>query len=218
MTEELVEFFTTHRTKPEDLYPSEKRFLPDLARASATVLDVGCAAGGFAGVWRSYNPAIEYTGVDRSPELLEAARKLHPDTTFLVGDAADGVPLPAATADVVAALGWLHWEPRYASALAELWRLAGRSLFFDVRLHAGDEDIVGTQDLPGGGTTPYICASWPHFDALLRSLGPSAIRAYGYDGPPAATVHGMPQQLCLAAFVLERGDHPLELDLELPLT
>src|SRR5260370_26500151 len=128
--DELVEFFTSHRSRPEDLYPSEARFLPGLARSARSLLDVGCAAGGFVDIRRTYNPGLRYTGVDLSTALVETARARHPDAEFLVGDCSEGLPLPDAAAEVVAALGWLHWEPRYGTALAELWRLTGHSLLF----------------------------------------------------------------------------------------
>lgn len=214
--DELVDFFTENRTKPEDLYPSEARFLPGLARDARHVLDVGCAAGGFVDIWRAYNPELAYTGVDVSPALIEAARATHPDAEFLVGDAADGLPLPDRAADVVAALGWLHWEPRRRDALRELWRLAGRSLFFDVRLHDGGDDLRGAQAIPGG-EVPYLCLSWPRFRAELLALAPGAVAAYGYAGAPSGTVTGMPETICFAAFVLERGTPPPTLDLDLPL-
>lgn len=213
---ELVEFFSGHRNRPDDLYPSEQRFLPELAAASETILDVGCAAGGFVDIWRTYNPSLHYTGVDVSASLVEAARRLHPEETFLVGDCADGLPFPDHAADLVAALGWLHWEPRYAEALRELWRLTRHSLFFDVRLLDRAEDVVGRQAIPGG-ETPYLCIGWPRFAALLQDLGPGSIRAFGYPGAPAATVQGVPEEICLAAFVLERGESPPDLSLDLPL-
>jgi SAM-dependent methyltransferase len=214
---QLVDFFTENRCKPEDLYESERRFLPELARGAESVLDVGCAAAGFADIWRAFNPGVRYTGADVSVALVEAARRLHPDSEFLVADAAAGIPLPDRSADVVQALGWLHWERRYALALRELWRLTAHALFFDVRLHEGAEDVVGAQAIAGGGTTPYICASWPRFADLALSLQPARVRAYGYYGPPAESVSGMPEQVCFATFVLERGDGPRTLDLELPL-
>jgi SAM-dependent methyltransferase len=214
---ELVEFFSLNRTRPEDLYPSEAHFLPDLARSAGSVLDVGCAAGGFVDIWRAYNRTLHYTGVDLSATLVSAARVRHPDDTFLVGDAASGLDLPDGSADVVAALGWLHWEPRYEAALRELWRLTGRSLFFDVRLHDGEGEIVGRQGLPGGGTAPYVCAPWQAFADLLAALGPDSLEGYGYRGAPAGTVTGMPQEIVFASFVLGRGDaRAWSLDLPLP--
>lgn len=212
---ELVEFFSTHRNRPEDLYPSERRFLPELAARAETVLDVGCAAGGFVDIWRTYNPAIRYTGVDVSEALVAAARRLHLEAEFHVGDCAQGLPFADGAADVVAALGWLHWEPRYLDALAELWRLTGRALFFDVRLHAGGDDIVGSQHLTRG-EVPYLCLAWPPFEARLAELRPGRVRAYGYPGPPADTTTGVPGEIVLAAFVLERGDLPTSSSLDLP--
>lgn len=206
---EFMEFFTSERNKPEDLYPSERRFLGWLASEHDGVLDVGCAAGGFADIWRTYAPGIAYTGVDRSTALVEAAQRLRPGLGFRVGDAADGLDLPDRFASLVQALGWLHWEPRYAQALAELWRVADRALFFDVRLHSDPTgDMTGAQALAGAGTTPYVVASWPSFVRLLLSLRPARLLGYGYEGPPAPTATGVPDTVCFAAFVVERGDDP----------
>ena len=213
---EFVDFFSGNRNRPEHLYPSEARFLPELSADAESVLDVGCAAGGFVSIWRAYNSRIRYVGVDVSATLIGAARRLHPGETFLVGDAATGIDLEDGVADVVSALGWLHWEPRYPDALRELWRLAGNALFFDVRLHDGTADIVGSQSIPGG-KTPYVCVPWSKLARLMVELRPSSIRAYGYLGAPADTVAGMPAELCFATFVLGRGDTPLELELDLPL-
>jgi SAM-dependent methyltransferase len=215
--DDLVPFFAERRNRPEDLYPSEARFLPNLAAGAQSVLDVGSATGGFVDIWRAYNPTLRYTGVDVSPALVTAAREAHPDVDFVVGDAAAGLPLPEASADVVAALGWLHWEPRWQAALAELWRLAGRSLFFDVRLHDGTDDLVGAQAIPGG-EVPYLCLAWPRFRDALLELGAGAIAGYGYTGAPSDTVKGMPETICFAAFVVERGTPPPTLSLDLPFT
>ncbi|MEA2494995.1 MAG: hypothetical protein QOJ29_2906 [Thermoleophilaceae bacterium] len=210
---ELVAFYTTHRHRPDDLYPSERRFVPWLARQSQTLLDVGCAAGGFMAIWRHWNPDLRYTGIDASPELVEAARRLHPDAEFLVGDCATGLDLADASADAVQALGWLHWEERYADALRELWRTTARTLFFDVRLHDhGPDDLRSEQRLEltaewdGHTTVPYLVASWPAFARLLLELGPATILGVGYTGTPSATVVGLNEEVCFATFVLVRGE------------
>lgn len=205
--EELVEFFTAERNTISDLYPSERRFLGWLAQSHESVLDTGCAAGGLADVWRAYNPSITYRGVDVSTRLVDAARRLRPELEFLVGDPAEGLALPDSAADVVQALGWLHWEPRYRAALEELWRLAGRALFFDVRLDAtAREDAIGLQHIVGGGTPPYVVVAWQPFLDLLLSLRPAAILGYGYEGAPAPDAEGVPDTVVFATFVLRRGD------------
>lgn len=208
---DLVAFYAQHRNRPEDVYPSERRFLPWLARESRSVLDIGCAAGGFSNVWRHFNPEITYVGVDVSASLVEVARKFHPDLEFYQGNCADGLTLPDRYAAVVSALGWLHWEPRYHQALAELWRLTDRFLFFDVRLVAESDQIVaGKQQVAfqgewdGKTTTPYVTAAWDSFARLLLELQPAMIAGQGYWGKPADTVMGIENPVCFAAFVLEK--------------
>jgi len=223
---DLVAYYETHRNQISDLYPSERRFLPWLAAGADSVLDVGCGAGGFAEAWRAYRPSIRYTGVDVSGPLVSAARRAHPEHEFLQADCVEGVPLADGYADVVSAVGWLHWEARYADALAELWRLTGRYAFFDLRLADGPgPDTIAVQrlalssDWDGRTTVPYICASWRRVAELLVDLCPARILAHGYLGRPAATVMGVDGDVCFATFVLERAGHGRcpEVVLDLPL-
>ena len=208
---DLVAFYAQHRNRPEDLYPSERRFLPWLAHQGGTILDIGCAAGGFSNVWRHFQPDIHYVGVDVSAPLVDVARQFHPDLQFHQGNCADGLSFPDRYAKVVAALGWLHWEPRYAEAIQELWRLTDRFLFFDVRLVAEPEQIVnGKQQVAfhgawdGKTTTPYVTVAWSAFAELLRGLQPAFIAGQGYWGKPADTVMGIDNPVCFAAFVLAK--------------
>ena len=208
---DLVKFYAHHRNRPEDLYPSERRFLPWLAAQAVSVLDIGCAAGGFRNIWRRYRSEIRYLGVDRSASLIEAASRLEPDGDFFRGDCAEGLPFPDRVATVVQALGWLHWEPRYPQVLRELWRLTDRYLFLDIRL-AGtpDRTAVGRQHVALSGpwdgqtTTPYLVVEWSSFSSLLDALEPATVFGCGYWGSPADTVVGVEGPVCFAAFVLEK--------------
>lgn len=226
---DLIAFYSQHRGRPDDLYPSERRFLPWLARHASSVLDTGCAAGGFSQIWRQYHPGIAYTGVDISLSLVSTARALHPEVRFLHGDVTKGLALPNRYATVVQALGWLNWEPGYVRAMRELWRLVDRYLFFDVRLApAGDRDTIGRQHVALSGTwdgtttTPYVVVSWPRFARHLVDLRPATILGYGYWGKPAETVMGVQGDVCFATFVMEKAldDHGCEaarVCLDLPL-
>ncbi len=226
---DLVDFYSTHRRRPEELYPSEKRFLPWLAARCKSVLDTGCGTGGFSNIWRHHNPKIEYTGVELSSSLVEAARQFHPEFEFVQGNLAEGVPLSDRCAAVVQALGWLHWEPDYARAILELWRLADRYLFLDVRLvpdestaTVGRQKLAFASEWDGKTTTPYVTVAWRDFAALVMGLDPATLLGYGYWGMPAETVVGVGGQVCFAAFVLERArasdaSSPATICLNLPL-
>lgn len=209
---ELVDFYSAHRNAPEALYASERRFLPWLARQAQSVLDVGCAAGGFSNIWRHYGRDLAYTGVDVSAPLIEVARRAYPDLRFLQGDCIDGLPLPDRAATVVAMLGVLVWIPQYREAMRELWRLTDRYLFLDHRLVARPEDAsVGAQQLAltgrpwdGETVTPYVCIPWREFAEFLLGLEPAAILGTGYWGKPARTAMGVASDICFATFVLEK--------------
>lgn len=209
---ELVRYYREHRLSPEDLYPSERRFLPWLACQASSILDTGCATGGFFRIWRFYQPHIVYMGVDASSTLIDTARRLYPDVTFLRANVSQGTEFPDRFATVVQALNWLHWDLNYAKAITELWRLADRYLFLDVRLSADrDSNLIGRQKLAfmeewdGKTTTPYLTLAWRSFARLLFDLRPVTILSYGYWGRPAATVLGVDEQVCFAAFVLEKN-------------
>ncbi|OGX04584.1 MAG: hypothetical protein A3G87_06055 [Omnitrophica bacterium RIFCSPLOWO2_12_FULL_50_11] len=208
---ELVRFYSQHRSRPEDLYPSERRFLPWLARQATSVLDTGCAAGGFIHIWRFYHPNVEYTGIDISSALIETARRLHPNELFFRANVSEVTGLPDRYASVVQALSWLHWDLDYVKAITQLWRLADRYLFMDVRLSARRNfnlrcrqklAFVGPWD--GESMTPYLILGWPPFARLLLGLKPRTILGYGYWGKPAETVVGVDEEICFAVFVLEK--------------
>lgn len=225
----LVDFFVSARNKPEDLYPSERRFLPWLASQGTTILDVGCAAGGFGSIWRHYRPEAAYTGVDFSEGLIHAARVAHPQDQFLIGHCADRLPIDSNAFEIVQALGWLHWELGFEAALRELWRVTSRYCFFDVRLReqgrptlTGRQKIAYASDWDGSTVAPYIVVSWSEFALLLESLKPRRVFGMGYWGAPADTVIGIDERVCLSTFVLEKsGENDVEqrsVCLDSPLT
>lgn len=208
---DMVDFYSQHRNNYKELYPSEKRFLPWLAQQSTSVLDVGCAAGGFSNIWHHYNPRIHYNGVDLSTTMTEYARKVHPQDNYLVGDCPEGLPLPAGYCTTVAALGWLHWEPkRNFKAIREMWRLAEKYLFYDLRLVARVEDETSIQQRlefdghwDGHTYMAYSTVGWPRLAETLLQLEPAQILATGYWGKPAH-IEGVTHQVCFATLVLEK--------------
>jgi hypothetical protein len=103
--------------------------------------------------------------------------------------------------------------PKQGRAITELWRLAHTYLFFDIRIVAELRDAgVGRQRIAlmgewdGKTETPYVTVAWPMLARHLASLAPSEIYGYGYWGHPADTARDVPEDVCLATFVLVRGE------------
>src|SRR3972149_11656439 len=69
----IVKYFTDHRNKWDDFYPSEQSAFRELADTSGrlgTILDVGCAMGGL-GLALSERFSVErYVGVDINPQAI----------------------------------------------------------------------------------------------------------------------------------------------------
>jgi len=54
-----------------------------------SLLDVGCGFGDFNSWFENLDGALDYTGIDLSPDLLAEGGKRHPDVTFHCGDLFD---------------------------------------------------------------------------------------------------------------------------------
>ena len=176
----------------------ERRFLPWLAASADSVLDVGCGAGGFVEAWRACRPSDLLHGSRRVGPTCHGSPPAHTRSTSSsrrTAPTASRWPtgMPTSCRRWAGCTG----RPRYADALAELWRLTGRYAFFDLRLVDGPgpdtsavQQLALTADWDGRTTVPYICASWPRVAELLLGLGPARILAHGYWGRSAATVIG----------------------------
>jgi ubiquinone/menaquinone biosynthesis C-methylase UbiE len=100
--------------------------LPDSGKA----LDVGCGPGYVAARIHNARPALEITGVDRDPALVERARALMP----ALEAHADRLPFPAQHFDAAYARLVLRHVDRPEAALAEMFRVlkpGGRAIAID---------------------------------------------------------------------------------------
>lgn len=52
------------------------------------IVDLGCGPGNSTAVLRARWPDADITGLDNSSDMLDAARKAHPETKWMLGDAA----------------------------------------------------------------------------------------------------------------------------------
>src|SRR2546423_10008612 len=75
--------------------------------APRRIIDLGCGPGNSTGLLRERWPEAAITGLDSSPEMLDAARRDHPGIEFIGG----GIPrsAPAAPFDLSFSRAALQW-------------------------------------------------------------------------------------------------------------
>ncbi|HTT72690.1 MAG TPA: methyltransferase domain-containing protein [Thermoplasmata archaeon] len=100
--------------------------------APARIVDLGCGPGNSTAVLRARWPNAALVGIDRSPEMLRAARSKYPDGTWIEADLRP--PLAGAPYDLVFANAALQWVPDHRSLVPALGRATaeGGALAFQV--------------------------------------------------------------------------------------
>lgn len=94
--------FADHRARPA------LELLARVAhRAPVRVYDLGCGTGAMVQAMRARWPRAEVVGVDRSDDMLAAARRAVPEAAFEAADLATWAP--AGPADVIYSNAALHW-------------------------------------------------------------------------------------------------------------
>ena len=219
-----IQFFSGHRDRVEDLYPSERRFLPDLLPRVRSVLDIGCAAGGFSNIMKSFNPSLEDTGIDINPVFVRLAAERYPDSRFEVGDGIH-FQTPAGSYELVHSSGILHLNSRYAEIVSSGYEQASRYLLCDFRLTRGDR-VEGTfkvefePDEEPRSVLPYIVPNVDELLAMLAALSPapSRVRLHAYYHPPSPMASIPLAQVLMTVVLVDKGDGHArtEMDLDLP--
>jgi SAM-dependent methyltransferase len=216
-----LEFYRTHRNRCEDLYDSERFYLPEILSNVRSVLDVGCAAGGFSRIMHTFNPSIRYVGTDIIPEFVAIARKDFPDSEFHVSDGIH-FPFPAGSFELVHCSGVLHVNSSYGDMVRAMWAQTSRYLLCDFRLTRGPsvkgEVKVKFDAASGGQVLPYLVLNADEIVSFLKSLSPrpGAIRGRGYQHVPTSTARVPLETVIMAFFLLEKGnDGPLHVDISL---
>ncbi|HOP11182.1 MAG TPA: methyltransferase domain-containing protein [Oscillospiraceae bacterium] len=83
------------------------------------VLDVGCGPGNSTAVLAKRFPGASVTGIDNSPNMIEAAKKAHPDLNFVLADVnADLSAL--GKFDLVFSNACIQWVPNHDTLIPRL--------------------------------------------------------------------------------------------------
>lgn len=115
--------------------------------AGGSLVEIGCGSGLVLERLRLAMPALDYTGVDCSREMLSIARQRFPRERFIEGDIF-GLALPDSAFDVAAAFEVLGHLPEIVTPIRELVRVS-RLALFTVWISADSKD--GTESM-GGAT------------------------------------------------------------------
>ncbi len=100
----------------------------------ASVLDVGCGTGKLLRQARTYWPEAHLIGVDPANGMIEMAKRLTPNATFLIG-MAEALPLQDASVDLaLSTISFHHWQDQAAGIheIARVLRPGGYFLLVDL--------------------------------------------------------------------------------------
>jgi SAM-dependent methyltransferase len=213
----VLEFFAARRGTSAEVYPSEWHFLKDKLTEGVSVLDIGCAQGGFAAVIAEHVKDFRYVGADVSPEMVARARARFPRHTFIDVREGDYAALGAERFDLVLVLGILHLHETWRRTLAAAWARTRGALIFDLRewdgatiedksraymtmnFHADDETHRAVR-------LPYVLLNAADALRAVRDVCADARRIghYGYLGRPSATAVVPADRIMMNAWCAER--------------
>jgi len=223
-----IDFYSQNRHEVSDLYPSEEVFLPRVLFPGAKVLDVGCASGGFYNIMRSFEPHIEYTGIDLSEKAVELAVERYPEARFMV---TEGFRLPFQDNefDIVHCTSVFNNEPNYQEMLEEMYRVSNRFVLVDIRLLKGlGSQLESVYNIQFNGktveaTVPYVVNDADEVANFIMQLKPSpkALYGSGYFHQVAKEAETDHYNVCMAVLLIQKSveeGRPVKLDLkDLPI-
>ncbi len=125
-------FFSSERKKKEHLYLGEKFFLKKVLFENCSILDIGCAQGGFYQILKSYLRDFKYTGIDESEKMIFKAKKKYPDAKFYLVKNNDFKFLKKKY-DIVIIYGVLHLTANWKKIIQNSKNLFKSFLLFDLR-------------------------------------------------------------------------------------
>ncbi|MDV0445812.1 Trans-aconitate 2-methyltransferase [Methanimicrococcus sp. At1] len=110
--------FEKERTQPSaDLI--SRLFVPDPKK----ILDIGCGPGNSTKLLKNKYPNAEILGIDKSFEMIETAKKTHPDIEFKVADAVTDLKQIGSRYDIIFSNAAIQWMPNHEKLLPEMMAL-----------------------------------------------------------------------------------------------
>ncbi len=167
-TSKYFEFYSKKRSSVSELYASEERIFKIIDFKGKSILDVGCASGGFYNVFKSLSPDIRYFGIDISEQLIGVAKKKYPEIAdrFFSGSGTN-MHFDNHAFDIVFCSSVQAHCLLYNWLLFECWRVSKEILIFDFRFSFNKK----TYNLYNQKSKiPYMVLSINEIFKLLKSL------------------------------------------------
>lgn len=222
-----IRWWSENRNRVEDLYPSESYFFNDRLRDCSSVADIGCAAGGFSQIVASLNGDATYVGIDVSSNLIDVARQLYPNGTFLHYNG-QTLPPEALNVDMCFSFGVLHHVQAWPNLVVEMISASRKHVCFDLRLTKNSPvGVIDLQDsyqkIEFGGewdgqtTIPYLVLHEEETIQTISQMLPTgaALRVYGYGAKPNKVVVTPYQTVTMASFCIDINAGETEVTLEI---
>lgn len=213
----VLEFFAERRGTSAEVYPSEWFFLKDKLREGVSVLDIGCAQGGFAAMIAEHVCNFRYVGADVNAEMVARAHVRFPQHTFVEVKEGDFSTLGEHMFDVVLVLGILHLHETWRETLAAAWARTRDALIFDLREWEGGTiedkarsymamDFGAKDDLHRATRVPYVLLNGADALRTVRGICAGAKRLihYGYLHSPSGTAVTPAEQVMMNTWCAER--------------
>ena len=207
-------------------FRSEVHYLKQIAKSGMSILDVGCATGDLYLGLKEVQNDIKYTGLDIANNVLQVARALSPDATFILGNILeDDVLKEEERFDIVIATGIFQHEPEYERLLNRMLALSKRYVLFDLKICHTNPTICNIEEAYCDHDEPvyFIVLNIHELKNMLLNLPKiGLISLFGYYSGTNKCVR-LPQSLnepvCSAHVLLEKTNghsETLELEMNLP--
>lgn len=114
--------FKTERTQPAiDLVNRINLVSPD------KILDIGCGPGNSTQVLSDKFPNAYILGVDKSEDMINAAKKNYPDLNFRICDVSSELPQLDSDFDIVFSNACIHWVPDHRKLIENMLNLLNKN-------------------------------------------------------------------------------------------
>ena len=129
----IIKFVSENRKNYKDLYLGEKILIDEFFKKGYSVLDVGCAQGGFINILSQLEKKFSYLGIDYNEKMLSIAKKKNPNNKFINIKKNNFSKYINKRFDLVIVFGILHLNKDWKKIINEAYKLTKKYLIFDLR-------------------------------------------------------------------------------------